>query len=100
MNSDVYVVRTDARYPVSPYVGDDGLFTALQSLCVMWGKDPRNPFEEWLGSGDRVVIKPNWVHHRNQREGGLDALVTHSSIIKYLLDLLAVALKGRGSIVI
>jgi uncharacterized protein (DUF362 family) len=100
MNSDVFVVRTDARYPAVPYGGDDRLFAALQSLFVMWGLDPRDPFGGWLKTGDRVVIKPNWVHHTNPREEGLDALVTHSQIIAYLLDLLAVALDGHGSIII
>lgn len=100
MNSDVFVVRTDASYPAAPYEEEGSLFAALQSLFALWGKDPRNPFAGWLKPGDRVVIKPNWVHHTNYREDGVEALVTHSSLIKYLLDLLAIALKGHGSIVI
>ena len=61
MNTDVFVVRTDARYPAFPYRGDDSAVRALESLFVMWGRDPRNPFDGWLKPGDRVVIKPNWV---------------------------------------
>jgi uncharacterized protein (DUF362 family) len=66
----------------------------------MWGKDPENPFKQWIGPGSRVVMKPNWVHHNSPNEENLDALVTHSSLIKHLIDLLAVALKGHGSILI
>ena len=66
----------------------------------MWGKDPENPFKNWVAPGARVVIKPNWVHHDSPNEKNLDALVTHTSLIKYLIDLLAVALKGEGSILI
>ncbi len=47
-----------------------------------------------------MVIKPNWVFHHNYREPHLDALVTHSSLIKYIIDMLAIAMEGQGSIVI
>ncbi len=32
--------------------------------------------------GKKVVIKPNWVHHRNGSGHGLDCLVTHISVIE------------------
>jgi uncharacterized protein (DUF362 family) len=100
IDSNVFIVRTGPRYPAFPYRADDSLLNALRSLFSMWGKDPHNPFEEWLRPGGRVVIKPNWVLHDNPNEKGLDALVTHSSLIKNVIDLLAVALEGNGSIVI
>lgn len=100
MNSDVFIVRTGARYPDFPYDSDDQLLSSLRCLFAMWGKDPQNPFKEWINPGARVVIKPNWVHHDSPHEKHLDALVTHTSLIKYLIDLLAVALKGDGSIII
>lgn len=100
MTSDVFVVHTDARYPAFPYEGADHLFVALQSLFAMWGRNPTNPFEGWVKPGDRIVIKPNWVHHVNAAEDGIDALVTHTSLIKHLVDWLGVALKGDGRIVI
>lgn len=100
MNGDVYVVRTEARYPAAPFDGEDSVSGALRSLFLMWGRNPRNPFEGWVKPGDRVVIKPNWVHHENRLEPNLDALVSHSSLVKHLLDLLALALDGRGSVVI
>ena len=59
----------------------------------MWGKDPDNPFKEWVGPGARVIIKPNWVRHNSPNEAGLDALVTHAALIKHLIDLVAVALR-------
>ena len=100
MNSDVFVVRTAPQYPAFPYAGGDSVLAALQALFGMWGKDPGNPFAEWLTPGGRAVIKPNWVHHSNYEEDHLDSLVTHPSVIKHVLDLLARALDGRGSIVI
>src|SRR5918998_1318524 len=100
MKSDVFIVKTERRYPAFPYNFDDHLLKALRSLFSMWGKNPQNPFKEWLRPGGRVVIKPNWVLHHNPNEKGLDALVTHSSLIKHVIDLLAVALEGKGSIII
>ena len=100
MNSDVFIVRTAPRYPSFPYDSGDQLPAALRLLFSMWGKDPANPFGEWVAPGARVVIKPNWVHHDSPDETNLDSLVTHSSLIKHLIDLLAVALKDDGSIVI
>jgi uncharacterized protein (DUF362 family) len=100
MNSDVFVVKTAPQYPVFPYGMDQSLPVAFKSLFSMWGKDPQNPFQEWLRPGGHVVIKPNWVLHHSPNEKGLDALVTHTSLIKHVVDLLAVGLNGRGSIII
>lgn len=100
MTSNVLIVQTERRYPAFPYNAEDHMLRALRSLFTMWGKDPRNPFKEWLKAGSRVVIKPNWVHHENPDEKDLDSLVTHTSLIKHAIDLLAIALNGRGSIIV
>src|SRR2546425_12020856 len=100
MNSDVYIVRTEPRYPVFPYDADSHLRAALRSLFSLWGKDPENPFKEWLGPGGRVVMKPNWVHHNSPNEAGGDALVPHSSLIKHPTDLLAGGRQGPGSLLL
>ncbi len=100
MTSDVFVVKTAAHYPSFPYNAENPLLSALRSLFLMWGKDPGNPFKEWIGPGARVVIKPNWVHHHSRDEKNLDALVTHTSLIKHVIDLVALGLRGSGSIII
>jgi len=100
MNSDVFIVRTAPSYSEFPYDSNESLVAAFRSLFVMWGKDPDNPFKEWLSPGSRVVIKPNWVYHENPNEKNVDALVTHTSLIKHLLDVVAAALRDQGSIVI
>lgn len=100
MNSDVFIVKTADRYPSFPYNADNEVLVALRSLFSMWGKDPCNPFREWIEPGSRVVIKPNWVRHHNPRETSLDALVTHTALIKHIIDLTATGLRGRGSIII
>jgi uncharacterized protein (DUF362 family) len=65
---------------------------ALRSLFMEAGLDRKNEGSEaWnpLGAiitrGDRVVVKPNWVHHRNGSGQGLDCLVTHPSVLEAVL---------------
>jgi uncharacterized protein (DUF362 family) len=78
---------------------------ALRSLFMEAGLNRENQgSEDWnpLGAiitrGDRVVIKPNWVHHRNGSGEGLDCLVTHPSVLEAVL-LYAVKARPRSIIV-
>jgi uncharacterized protein (DUF362 family) len=48
-----------------------------------------NPLAAIIRAGDKVVIKPNWVHHRNGSGEGLDCLVTHTSVIEAVLTYVA-----------
>ncbi len=65
---------------------------ALRSLFIQSGLDSENqnspkwnPLGDMIRSGDRVVIKPNWVHHHNYSGQGLNCLVTHTSVIEAIL---------------
>jgi uncharacterized protein (DUF362 family) len=44
-----------------------------------------NPLGCIIRAGDKVVIKPNWVHHFNRSGEGLDCLVTHTSVLEAVL---------------
>ena len=57
-----------------------------------------NPFAGLISRGQRALIKPNWVLHANHLDGSIESLVTHSSIIRVLVDYLVLALDGHGSI--
>ena len=35
---------------------------------------------------DKVVVKPNWVMHRNRSEHGLECLVTHAMVLAAVVD--------------
>jgi uncharacterized protein (DUF362 family) len=50
-----------------------------------------NPLAELIPAGSRVVLKPNWVHHRNRKGGGLDCLVTHPAVIEAVLEYVVLA---------
>lgn len=59
--------------------------------CSDW-----NPFKGFIKPGDEVVIKPNLVLDADQQE----AVTTHASVIRPLIDYAWKALDGRGSIAI
>lgn len=40
-----------------------------------------------IAPGSRVLIKPNWVYHRNASGGGTDCMVTHPEFVLAALDL-------------
>jgi uncharacterized protein (DUF362 family) len=64
------------------------------------GKSEWNPLGSFIKSGNKVVIKPNWVRHFNPIENHINGLVTHTSIIRTVIDYCIIALKGKGTIII
>ena len=61
------------------------------------GKPTWNPLKDCLQPGQRAVIKPNWVMHVNPA-GSTEALITHTSVIRVLIDYVLLALDGRGEV--
>jgi len=59
-----------------------------------------NPLSGVVRPGDNVVIKPNMVRHFHGSGGPLDALVTHGSVVRAVLDYALLALEGRGKVTI
>ena len=106
-----------AQYPAFPYLPpqhyaefgtlrptdpSNGVYAAvrrvLQDLGLdrpNIGKPTWNPLGDWLQPDQRAVIKPNWVTHVNPA-GSAEALVTHTSVIRVLIDYVLLALDGRG----
>lgn len=59
--------------------------------------------ESFVGPGDRVILKPNWVKEHDERRPGPDQwehVVTHPAVIEAVLRWVAPRLQGRGSIVV
>jgi uncharacterized protein (DUF362 family) len=59
-----------------------------------------NPLGEFIQPGDKVVVKPNWVMHENRGPGRLDAVVTHPSIVRAVLDFVCIALRQEGTVIV
>lgn len=50
-----------------------------------WSEKERGAFGRVLKAGAKVVVKPNFVIHKNQGSGGLAPLITHQSIVKAVI---------------
>jgi uncharacterized protein (DUF362 family) len=101
MKSQVYVVATAPAYGEFPYDRtDDPVRSALGRLWSAWDRSPTNPFGDWVGPGGTVVIKPNWVMDYNPLGHNLDSLVTHTSLIRHMIDACAAAMAGTGTVIV
>jgi len=99
-------------YPEAPYAEKDTdprnqvytmvreCFRLLQLDQVNFGRPEWNPLGGLISPGDRVLIKPNFVLHFNAGGGPLDAVVTHPSVIRAVVDYVLIALKQQGEIVV
>ncbi|MBN2406069.1 MAG: DUF362 domain-containing protein [Elusimicrobia bacterium] len=87
------------------------VYDAVRRMFLMLGYDRENlETERWnplgflIKPGDRVFIKPNFVAHRYRAscpgEGNLFSVITHPSVIRAVADYTAIALKGKGEIII
>ncbi len=73
------------------------LFLLGLDLCN-YGQTSWNPLGDLIKPGSRVLIKPNFVYHKSHN--GMEALLTHGSVIRSVLDYVCIAMEGRGTIVI
>ncbi len=99
------------QYP--EYRGETGaarnsLYDAVREMFRSLGYDKENfgtpqwnPLGEFIGQGDSVLIKPNMVLHRSYRDSeDYHSVVTHPALVRSVVDYVAIALKGKGKIVI
>lgn len=77
---------------------------ALDKLFISLGYDPDNPFKDIIAPGQQVFIKPNWVASRWRESCDhrdcLYSVITHPAVIEAVADKVAVALRGKGKIII
>ncbi|MFA5842598.1 MAG: DUF362 domain-containing protein [Candidatus Gracilibacteria bacterium] len=100
LNPRVALIWTDKAYPEFPYDENSALHKALKDLFKALGVPPENPFKDSIKPGETALIKPNWVMHTHPNEKNLDCLISHTSLIRYLIDFLAKAMQGQGTIVL
>jgi uncharacterized protein (DUF362 family) len=71
------------------YSDDSQMRAALLTLCHSLGwASGTSPFASVVPAGANVLVKPNWVLHRNQGVGGFEPLVTHGSLVRSVVDCL------------
>lgn len=119
--SDVYIIKLDnSLYPkIPPFHPKDSfpeykigvfseeenyIYTAFRNILKLmklddenYGSENWNPFKQFITLGDTVLIKPNLVIDRIKDQ---EALTTHGSIIRAIVDYTIIALKGKGKIII
>lgn len=78
--------------------------SALHNMYAALGMNEKNPFGEIIKPGMTVFIKPNWVASRWRASADhvddLYCVITHPNVIEAVADDVAIALDGRGKIII
>jgi uncharacterized protein (DUF362 family) len=94
-----YDTCPDVRFPELPVWAQ--VTTALVTFRALlaqagldhahFGSPDWNPLGAIIHAGDKVVVKPNWVHHHNLSGYGMDCLVTCTCVIEAILYYVAKA---------
>lgn len=103
--------HADTPYPESPFPGLLGppnpayalvrrLFQTAGYDAAHFGLPEWNPLGGRIRPGQTVVLKPNFVLHRNQSGDDLFAVITHPSVLRAVADYVYIALRGQGRIII
>jgi len=95
-DSRIAMTRVISRYEEGDALLDD----AVGRLGAMlgWATDGGGAFGRLVQRGDRVLVKPNWVLHRNVGSGGFEPLVTHGRVLRSIIRALQVTGAGRITI--
>jgi uncharacterized protein (DUF362 family) len=100
-----------ASYPEYPFAErssePNGVYDAVRKNFLQLGWDrehantPRwNPLGHLVTPGDKVFIKPNLVDDRHRFGGDAFCVITHPSVVRAVADYVAIALRGRGRLLI
>lgn len=86
--------------PNPVYAAVRGLLFQLGYDRAAFGTPAWNPLGALVQPGDRVCLKPNLVSPQHRAGGDPFSVITHPSVLRALADYVALALQGRGEIVI
>jgi uncharacterized protein (DUF362 family) len=95
LKPEVYLARCEPAYGSGPSYSDSPVGRAMQGLMTAIGCDAENPFRGMFDAGQCVLLKPNWVLHENQSGQGMECMITHSTIVGAVLDLVLRARPGE-----
>ena len=62
---------------------------ALRGLgldSARFGMPQWNPLGDLVKPGGKIVVKPNWVMHKNWGPGGMDCMITHPAVLRAVLE--------------
>jgi uncharacterized protein (DUF362 family) len=95
-----YRFREISIEPNKVYAAVRELFKTLLLDRDNYGLKEWNPLGEIISPGDQVVIKPNFVMDRHYLGGDYNSVVTHGSMLRAIIDYVAIALQWEGNIII
>jgi uncharacterized protein (DUF362 family) len=82
------------------YAGIRDLMKTLSLDHDNFNNNKWNPFGKIIKPGQRVLLKPNLVRHLHMTGGDYQAVVTHASLVRSVLDYVSLALAGEGAIIV
>lgn len=83
------------------YAGVRRLLQALGYDGARHGSPDWSPLSELVPRGGTVVLKPNFVRHFSEKPGGrYDAVVTHASVLRPLIDYAWKAVGPEGRVIV
>lgn len=78
---------------LKPAAQANPVFAAVRGALADLGLDAAhagtrewNPLGDLVQPGGRIVVKPNWVLHRNEGAGGMDCMISHPSLLRAILE--------------
>jgi uncharacterized protein (DUF362 family) len=83
------------------YGGVRRMLRALGYDAERFGEADWNPLRDLVAEGGTVVLKPNFVRHYNETEGGvLETVVTHPAVLRPLIDYALKAVGEGGQVIV
>ena len=77
------------------------VFSELELDQEHLGTPAWNPLKTLINTNDNIVIKPNFVFDTHPfGKAGFQALITHASIIRVIIDYILLVTQGEGTITI
>jgi len=90
-----------SKLPNPIYDGFRSLLFEMGLDLENFGTGKWNPLGFLIGPGTKIVVKPNFVMHKNGLKGeGLDSLITNVALIRAICDYLFIAADGDCSIIV
>lgn len=123
MNKNVFIEKTDLKEYDNSRIfnpskkfkeaidlgikSDPDIYTEVRRLFLNMGLDKKNqgtkrwnPFSDFIKPGNKVIIKPNLVLHKNMSGDGEDCMITNFSVIRPAIDYALKALNGSGELIV
>ncbi|HKR13139.1 MAG TPA: DUF362 domain-containing protein [Pyrinomonadaceae bacterium] len=77
-----------ALVEANSYLDETAIADAVDRLgsYLGWACEGKGAFGDLIKPGARVLIKPNFVLHHNQSDGGMDPMITHQSVVRAVVQ--------------